>query len=210
MKITKFGHCCLLIVENDLRILTDPGVFSSGHEELEQLDLVLITHEHQDHFHIDSVKKILSKNPNVKIITNHAVGELLQREGIASVCIEDGQSFEMSGVNIEGIGNDHAILYKTVPCHNTGYMIAGRLFYPGDALTIPHRDIDILALPVAGPWLKVADAIDYALAMKPKRAFAVHDGILVNPIIGTRIPSMILPENNIPFDVFEIGKEYDF
>ncbi|MBI2052837.1 MAG: MBL fold metallo-hydrolase, partial [Candidatus Ryanbacteria bacterium] len=29
MKITKFGHCCLLIKENGVRILTDPGTYST-------------------------------------------------------------------------------------------------------------------------------------------------------------------------------------
>jgi len=52
------------------------------------------------------------------------------------------------------------------------------LFYPGDAYTEPGKDVEILALPVAGPWCKSADAIAYAIKIKPKKAFPVHDWLL--------------------------------
>ena len=48
----------------------------------------------------------------------------------------------------------------------TGYMI-NNLCYPGDAFTNPNMPIDILALPVAGPWMRIKDAINYALTLKP-------------------------------------------
>lgn len=52
MKITKFGHCCLLIEENGVRILTDPGTYSTQQSEVKNIDFVLITHEHADHFQL--------------------------------------------------------------------------------------------------------------------------------------------------------------
>src|SRR3989338_8678379 len=84
MKITKYGHCCLLIEESGVRILTDPGAFSieSGQKDVKNVDIVLITHEHQDHLHIDSVKALLTNNPGVKIFTNESVGKLLAKESL--------------------------------------------------------------------------------------------------------------------------------
>lgn len=58
---------------------------------------------------------------------------------------------------------------------NTGYFIDEKLFYPGDAFTDPGRPIDVLALPVAGPWVKISESVDYALALKPRTVFPVHD-----------------------------------
>src|SRR3990167_7420555 len=54
MKIKKIGHCCLRIEEQETVILTDPGVFSTLQNEEQGIDIVLITHEHGDHLHIES------------------------------------------------------------------------------------------------------------------------------------------------------------
>ena len=49
MKITKFGHSCLLVEENGVRILFDPGSYSTAQNDVKNIDVVLITHEHSDH-----------------------------------------------------------------------------------------------------------------------------------------------------------------
>ena len=209
MKITKFGQCCLLIEENGLRIITDPGMYSTAQNEIENVDIILITHEHQDHFHIDSIKKIIQKNPKIKIIANKSVGALLAKEKIGFTLVADGDKSTEKGIAIEGAGKDHAIIWGNLgKCENTGYMVGGRLFYPGDSFYNPKRPVEILAVPVAGPWMKVSEAIDYILAVNPKKAFAVHDGMstassFVVPMIGRAI-------GNNRLVALEIGKEYEF
>jgi len=210
MRITKYGHCCLLIEVGGIRILTDPGSYSTLPDGLDSIDLVLITHEHQDHLHVDSLKTVLQNNPQIKVITNKSVGSLLEREEIAYQVIEDGQNVTEKGILIEGLGKEHAIIYPTIPLtENIGFFIAGKLFYPGDALTEPSHPVEILALPVAGPWLKLSEAIDYALKLKPKVCFPVHDGILKNPGLSHRLPSIILEPQGIKFIVMEEGKGYE-
>src|SRR6185312_9669397 len=77
MKIKKIGHCCLVIETKGVRIMTDPGMFSTAQNEEKNIDIVAITHEHGDHFHIESLKAIIANNPAVTVITNSAVGKLL-------------------------------------------------------------------------------------------------------------------------------------
>ncbi len=179
MNITKIGHCCLLIKEPGLTVLTDPGAWTTGQNNLTGIDVVLITHEHQDHFHIDSVKAIIKNNPNVKIVTNTAVGKLLDEAQIPYQIIEHGDSQKFAGILVEGFGEKHAEIYSTIPpVQNTGYLIGGKFFYPGDALVNPEKPVEILALPVCGPWLLLSDAIDYAKELKPQHVFPVHDGML--------------------------------
>lgn len=200
MTITKLGHCCLLIKEGELTILTDPGTYSTAQEAITGIDGIFITHEHADHFHIDSLKKVLVNNPQATIYTVKGVAKILEQENIAYELLEHGQSVTVKGVLIEGFGELHADMYPGWPqVDNCGYFINNRLFYPGDAFTNPGKPVEILALPVAGPWMKLSEAIDYAKEMKPKVAFPVHDGILKHQAMVHRLPAKFLSEAGITF-----------
>ncbi|MDO8627477.1 MAG: MBL fold metallo-hydrolase [Candidatus Diapherotrites archaeon] len=212
MKITKLGHCCLLVKEKELNILTDPGAYSTEQNSLKGIDVVLITHEHQDHCHIESVKKILTNNPNAKIITNKGVAKILENEGIEYELLEHGQNKKFKNVLIEGFGEKHAEMYHGIPlANNTGYFIAGRLFYPGDSFFNLGKQVEILALPVAGPWMKLSEAINYTKELKPKICFPVHDGMLQTDKLGPAhsLPKKILSEFEIEFLSIENGKEIE-
>ncbi|MDB5194993.1 MAG: fold metallo-hydrolase [Parcubacteria group bacterium] len=178
MKITKYAHACLLIEEAGVRLITDPGSWNET-PTATGVHAILITHEHQDHCDVAQVKEILARNPDAVVITHTAVVPLLAAVDVAAVVIEEGQTVDVSGVSVESFGHDHAIIYgDTSPCRNTGFLIAGKLFVPGDALhDVPNRAVDILALPTGGPWMKIAEAIDYAKAVKPRIAFPIHDAM---------------------------------
>lgn len=205
MKIQKLGHCCLLIEEQNLRILTDPGMFTMEQcREAKDIDVVLITHEHNDHIHIDSLKEILSNNPDAKVVTIASVATMLDEAGIAYELMEHGKNTVIDGVVIEAYGEIHARFHASMPdVVNTGFLISEKFFYPGDAFTDPGKQVEILALPVAGPWMKIGEAVDYALALKPKVAFPVHDAVYVNPGLGHRVPNIVLPKNGIEFKVID-------
>lgn len=211
MTITKFGHCCLLIKEQGLTILTDPGSWTTSQNEVVGIDVVLITHEHSDHLHVESLKTILKNNPNVKVVTNHGVAKKLDQEGIQYELIIHGEHTTISDVLIEGFGEKHAEIYETVvPVDNTGYFIANRFFYPGDSFTNPGKQVEILALPVAGPWVKTVDFMEYAKLIKPKCAFPVHDANIKSPGVQHNLPKNELPKLGIKFIVPEEGKEMEF
>ncbi len=210
MKIKKLGHCCLVVEIDGKRIMTDPGTYSTLQDQEKNIDIVLITHEHQDHLHVDSVKKIIENNIGVKIITNSAVGKILTEAGIVFEKIENGEKGEILGVHFEAYGDKHEEIYGDFgQVQNTGYFLQEKLFYPGDAFTNPNKHVDILALPVAGPWMKLRHAIDYAKEIKPRICFPVHDGMIKEDRPGPiyMLPSKILPGEGIEFKILEIGKE---
>src|SRR3989338_5506235 len=175
MKIKKLGHCCFVAEPKaGVRIMTDPGAFSTLQSEEKNISAILITHEHQDHLHIDSLKKVLENNPSAIVITNTAVGKLLDDTGIKYIKVEEGQAHDLNGVNIAGFGNIHAEIYGTYSrVQNTGYMIDS-LCYPGDSFSNPNSKVDILALPIVGPWMKSKDAIDYSQSLHPRSLFFFH------------------------------------
>ena len=213
MKIKKLGHCCLVIELKGKRIMTDPGAYSTMQDEEKNIDIILITHEHADHFHVDSLKRVLANNPNVQVVTNTAVGKLLDAEGISYKILEHGNSTNLLDILFEGFGEQHAVIYESWgQVQNTGYFIENKLFYPGDAFTDPKKQVDVLALPVAGPWMKISGAIEYALILKPRIVFPVHDGMLEAGKLGPvhRLPGAILPEHGIEFVSMDDGQEREF
>jgi L-ascorbate metabolism protein UlaG (beta-lactamase superfamily) len=187
MRITKLGHCALVLeleapAGGVLRIFTDPGSFTIEQNVQTNIDVVLITHEHGDHLHVESLKKIVETNPKAVVVTNQAVAAILQKEGITTTVtvVGDGESMEINGVRIEGCGTLHEEIYKELgQVENTGYMIGEKFYYPGDAFHAPGKPVDILALPVAGPWARVRDTVRFAEEVKARIAFGVHDGMIV-------------------------------
>jgi L-ascorbate metabolism protein UlaG (beta-lactamase superfamily) len=177
MKIKKYGHACLLIDINGVKLITDPGSYSPM-PDATGVAAILITHHHQDHLDLEQVKALIAANPGVRIITHAQVAPILAEAGIHAEQIEPGQTVDVHGVSIESVGTEHAVIYQTSPCRNTGFLIAGGLFIPGDALhDIPTTPVRVLALPTAAPWMKVADAIEYVKVLKPAVVFPIHDAM---------------------------------
>lgn len=215
MKITKYAQSCLLIEVDGVTLLTDIGSYNTNIPDVSELDAILITHEHQDHFEIDKVKVLLERNPEALIVTHAAVGEKLEEVAIAHSLIEPGQTIEVKGVAIESFGTEHAIIYgDSSPCRNTGFLIAGRLFVPGDALhDVPSKPVEILALPTGGPWHKISTAIDYAKTVKPRVAFPIHDAMYTDAYKQSSIPRWIgtkLEEVGIGFRNMADGATEEF
>ena len=209
MKITKFGHSCLLIEEGNARILIDPGSYSTLQNSIENVDAILITHEHFDHLDPDSIKTILAKNPKARIFTNPGVGQKLVEADVSFDVFGNGQSITVNDVLIEWFGEIHAEIHPDYPrVANTGYRIAKKFFYGGDSLQniVP---CEVLAYPAAAPWMRVAEAIEYAKKIKPKMCFPVHDAFLkpLHPFYA--MPERLLGEAGIKWLVIEDGKSVE-
>ncbi len=210
MKITKIGHCCVIIETKNVRFLTDPGNYTTGQNEATNIDCIVISHEHTDHTQVESIKIILKNNPNAMVVTNSAVGMILEKEGIQYIKVSGGEHAEIKGVKIEGYGVHHAPIYKEYELvENTGYRIDEKFFYPGDGFYNPQVPVEILALPITGPWCTIAQSMRYALEVSPKKVFPIHDGNLIRHGITNRLPALFLPEAGIEFFTPEIGKEIE-
>ena len=132
------------------RILLDCGLsrketfarLASIGEDPMKLDAIFITHEHSDHYHLDSLKTLLLKNPEATIFANTSVSELLTKENITHQVILEKQTIDFSGVTITGHGMYHAEIHRSIPLSaNTGFMIDKKLFYPGDAFIDPGEKV---------------------------------------------------------------------
>lgn len=197
---------------NGKRIMTDPSNSDYGGASISEtgLSAILITHEHGDHLHIETLKEVLKNNPDAIVISNTSVGKLLTEAGISFIKVEDGENYSLGDIMVQGFGDKHAQIYEDYgQVQNTGYMI-NEFCYPGDSFNMPPSKVDILALPVLGPWMKMKDAIDYAKEIKPRIVFPVHDAPL-KPFATFiyKIPEHFLSLVGIEFKKLEIGKEED-
>ena len=211
MQITKLGHCCLVIETKGKKIVTDPGTFTDAQDSLIGVDIILITHEHADHFHLESVQKMLVLNPPAVVVTNDSVGKLLAVHGIAYTSAGGGTTVDVGGVTFEGVGHAHASIYETWgSVENTSYFIDHTFFMPGDAFCIPGKPVAVLALPVAGPWMRISDAITYLKAVHPQTAFGVHDGMLVQSFRGfpERLIHALVPD--VTYVTLQDGETQEF
>lgn len=180
MRITKHGHACLHVQEADASLLIDPGVFSPGAKGLIGMSAVLITHQHADHVDAGSLAQLAAANPGAVLVVEPETAGQVDGSGFAEVReLHDGETTTIGGVEVRGVGSRHATIHPDIPViGNTGFLIGGRLLHPGDALTVPDVEVELLAIPAAAPWSKLAETVDYLRAVRPRVAFPIHDAIL--------------------------------
>ena len=182
MRITKFTHSCLRIEGGGAVLVVDPGAFSEP-AALTGADAVLITHEHIDHLDPDALGGAVARQPDLRVYAHADVLPKLDafREVVTTVAV--GQEFPAAGFTVRAYGGQHAVIYAEIPrVANLGYLITdggSSVYYPGDSFTVPDgAAVDTLFVPLNAPWMKLAESIDFVRAVRPRRAYAAHDGLL--------------------------------
>ncbi|MGW3229558.1 MBL fold metallo-hydrolase [Kitasatospora sp. NPDC001095] len=179
MRITKFGHACVRVEHGDTTVVVDPGAFTDSAAALAGADAVLITHEHMDHFEESGLRAALEADPALRVWTNRAVAAQLDGVARRVTVVGEGDAFEIGGLGVSVHGEWHAVIHPDIPrVHNIGFLFDGRLFHPGDAFTVPPHAVETLLLPLAAPWSKASEVIDYVREAGPRRAVPVHEAVL--------------------------------
>jgi L-ascorbate metabolism protein UlaG (beta-lactamase superfamily) len=178
MRLTKLGHSCVRLDKDGARLLIDPGVWS-GDDPIAGADALLITHEHADHLNASVVHAALERDAGLHLWTVAAVAAQFDSFGPRVHTVGEGDAFSAAGFDVHVYGQQHAPIHPDLPSvPNVGFAIDGSLFHPGDAFTIPSEPVQTLLLPVSAPWLKTAEMIDYARAVRPGISYAIHDELL--------------------------------
>lgn len=178
MRLTKYSHACVRL-EKDGVLVIDPGVFTED-AALDGVDAVLVTHEHFDHLNVDKLTEALAKRPEVRIFTHPDVVPKLGDLASVTTTVESGDDFSAAGFGVRAYGGWHAEIHPDIPrIPNLGFVIDETLYHPGDSFDVPaDARIETLFVPVSAPWLKAAESIDFIRAVKPNRAYALHDSLL--------------------------------
>src|SRR5215469_17005968 len=178
MRVTKFSHACVRVVHDGAVLVIDPGGFSEA-AALNDVDAILITHEHADHLDVDKLAEALDRRPEAVVYTHAEVAAKLGALNGVVRTVTAGEAFDAAGLSVRAYGGWHAVIHPDVPVvPNLGFVIEGRLYHPGDSFDIPlDADIETLFVPITAPWLKVSEAIDFVRSVAPRPAFALHDAL---------------------------------
>ncbi|MFC5503230.1 MBL fold metallo-hydrolase [Lysinimonas soli] len=173
MKVTKYEHSTLVISSADKKLVVDPGVFLTP-PDFGNTVAVVITHEHADHWSEQNLAAILEKSPDAKIFGPQGVADAAS--GFEITVVNAGDRVTVDPFTLEFFGEKHAVIHESIPVvDNVGVLVNDELYYGGDSYTVPSKAVGTLAAPVGAPWLKIGEAMDYVLEIKPKRAFYIHD-----------------------------------
>lgn len=179
--LTLFGHACVRLEKAGQRLVLDPGGYSDM-RALESADAILVTHDHPDHWQAEPIVERLAEDTEAVVWAPEGVAKQLVQAGAPRDRVnvaEDGVALDAVGFSVTPTVTDHAQIHPEIPLiPNTGYLIEGVLLHPGDALTVAPENLEILLLPLTGPWSKASETIDYAHKVRAQRVIPIHDAIL--------------------------------
>ena len=182
--ITCIDHGTLMMSFGGKIIHIDPVFQMADYTQLPKADLILVTHEHSDHFDLKAIEKIKTGKTTIVITENVATGV---KDGIV---LKNGEGKIISGVRIEAVPAYNLIHMRSpgVPYHaqgvGNGHIITfgdKRVYIAGDTENTPEmkslRNIDIAFLPMNIPYTMTPEMVaDAARAFRPKILYPYHFG----------------------------------
>ena len=224
MKITYFGHSCVLIENNETKILIDP--FISGNPLIEKFDLnsidcnyILISHGHADH--ILDVEAI-AKNTNATVVCSWEIYEWLSKKGIENIHPMNtggNKTFEIFKLKCVVAQHSSGLPDGTYGGNPMGFLITiddKTIYYSGDtALTLDMKliplwsKIDLAILPIGDNFtMGVDDAIRAAQFVETKKVFGVHYNTFGFIEINTEEAKATFEKNNLELVLIPIKESF--
>lgn len=186
MVVHPVSHASFVLEAPGLVIYVDPVGEAAAYSQFPAPDLILLTHEHGDHFSAETLLALAGDS--AQLITNPAVHGMLP-DGLQSraTALANGERAEVAGITIEAI-----------PAYNTtedrlefhpqgrdnGYVLGidgRRVYIAGDTEDIPEmralENIDIAFLPMNLPYtMDINQAVEAVQAFQPRYVYPYHYG----------------------------------
>jgi L-ascorbate metabolism protein UlaG (beta-lactamase superfamily) len=179
--LRSWGHSCVSVEGAGHVVVLDPGVWSETAEVLSRATAILVTHDHADHLDHSAVVTALDAVPGLSVWGPSSVIAVLSGAGAPAARLNEvaaGDDVDANGVQVRAVGGAHAVVHADLPvAANLGYVLAG-VYHPGDSVLPPGEPVEVLLTPVAGPWLRLADAVDLVRAARPEVVVPIHDAVL--------------------------------
>jgi len=190
--VRSLGNAGIQVTHGRLTLLVDPffrgfeGVGTSqweGAKQIERIDLILVTHDHWDHFSPEEVAKAVQRTGAIVVCPATVAGKLKGKVPKSSVIELEprpaggsgkykGLRVELPGLTVTGFRTSHAR-------GHTSYLVEApglRFLHDGDNEQTQHYDrnelmhLDALMLC---PW-QGSGWVEFIEAIKPRNWFLIH------------------------------------
>jgi L-ascorbate metabolism protein UlaG (beta-lactamase superfamily) len=184
LKITFIGHASLYFTFGGKVIHVDPVGDYADYAALPKADLILVTHDHSDHFDLKAIA-LISKGKTKLVLTPLCAAKFGR-----GIVLKNGEETIVNGIRIEAAPAYNIIHMRSTgtPFHpkgdGNGYILTfgdKRVYVAGDTENIPEMKglgrIDIAFLPMNLPYTMTPEmAADAARMVKPQILYPYHTG----------------------------------
>ncbi len=184
LEIFFIGHGSLMMKFGGKIIHVDPYSRLADYSKLPKADLLLITHEHQDHLDLAAIDRVRTRD--TKVVLTEKCAEKVS----GGMVMKNGDTHTVAGIKIEAVPA-YNLVHKREngqPFHpkgqGNGYVLTfgdKRVYIAGDTENTPEmkalKNIDIAFLPMNLPYTMTPEMVaDAARAFKPEVLYPYHYG----------------------------------
>lgn len=184
LKIFFLGHASLIFFFRDLKVYIDPYSDVADFSSLPKANIILITHEHGDHFDRPAIEKIINNQTQIVLNENSA-----EKMGSGNV-LHNGDEIILNGLKIQAVPAYNRVhkrangqFYHPQGTGN-GYVITfgdKKVYAAGDTENIPEmkdlQNIDCAFLPMNLPYTMTPQMVAEAASdFRPKILYPYHYG----------------------------------
>jgi len=189
VKVHWLGHDSF-VLEGSKTVVIDPFKATGNYKA----DVLLISHEHSDHFSEDDINRFTS--PSTTVVAPKICEGPLAKFSMNKMFVEPGSEVEVKGISVEAVPaynldkfREPGKVFHPKAEGRVGYIMTldgVRFYHSGDSDATPEMksvDVDVAFLPVSGTYVMTAEeASEAAKAMKTKVAVPMHYGAIVGTV----------------------------
>jgi L-ascorbate metabolism protein UlaG (beta-lactamase superfamily) len=184
LEITFIGHATLMFSFDGKTIHVDPWGKLADYSKLPKADIVLVTHDHVDHFDRKAIKQATNER-SVVVLTQEC-----EKQGGKGIVMKNGDVKTIDGIRIEAVPAYNIVNKRPDgrPYHpkgvGNGYLLTfgdTTVYVAGDTEDTPEmkklRGVDVAFLPMNLPYTMTPEMVaEAAKAFMPKILYPYHFG----------------------------------
>jgi L-ascorbate metabolism protein UlaG (beta-lactamase superfamily) len=180
--ITSIGHASLLFTYQDRNIYIDPVMQVADYKLLPKADIILVTHDHGDHFDPVAIENLTK--PETQLLLTQICFDKLKKGKVSpnesflivsGIPVETVAAYNVVGLrgngkpyHAKGEGNGYVLSFGNVRVY-----IAGDTEFTKEMLKL--KDVDIAFLPIGLPYtMEPSMAVNAAKYLKLKILYPYH------------------------------------